>query len=59
MLGSGETLNIVTCNIEGAISNKMYLKRLCSENHIICIQEHWLWEFQKSWLDENLDNLHV
>ena len=49
----------MTCNIEGAVSNKSYLQKLCSENHITCIQEHWLWEFQKGWLDENLDKFHV
>ncbi|MCW4346819.1 MAG: reverse transcriptase family protein [Candidatus Thiodiazotropha endolucinida] len=50
---------MATCNIEGAISNKAYLQKLCSENQITCIQEHWLWEFQKDWLNENLENYHV
>ena len=59
MCDSKQTLNIITCNIECAISNKNYLEKLCKENHIICIQEHWLWEFQKHWLDENLADLHI
>ena len=59
MCDSKQTLNIITCNIEGAISNKNYLEKLCKENHIIRIQEHWLWEFQKHWLDENLADLHI
>ena len=42
MHDSNKPVKIVTCNIEGAISNKHYLEKLCKENHIICIQEHWL-----------------
>ena len=59
MYDSNKTVKIVTCNIEGAISNKHYLEKLCKENHITCIQEHWLWEFQKHWLDENLQEVNV
>ena len=59
MCGSEQTLKLITCNIEGAISNKNYLQKLCKSNHIICIQEHWLWEFQKHWLDENIPDLQI
>ncbi|MCG8113322.1 MAG: endonuclease/exonuclease/phosphatase family protein, partial [Candidatus Thiodiazotropha taylori] len=23
---------------------------------IVCIQEHWLWEFQKNWFEDNIEN---
>ena len=59
MHDSDKTVKIVTCNIKGAISNKHYLEKLYKENHIICIQEHWLWDFQKHWLDENLQEVNV
>ena len=59
MHDSNKTVKKVTCNIEGAISNKHYLEKLCKENHIICIQEHWLWKFPKHWLDENLQEVNV
>ena len=28
-------------------------KKLCSQNNIICLQEHWLWDFQKNWIQNN------
>ena len=59
MHDSNETVNIVTCNIEGAISNKHYLEKFCKENHIVCIQRHWLKEYQKHWLDENLQDVYI
>ena len=27
-----------------------------SENSIVCIQEHWLWEFQKNWITQNFSD---
>ena len=35
-------LEIVTLNIEGIKGNSPYLKHLCDENRILCLQEHWL-----------------
>ena len=40
-------------NIEGTVSNKAYLQKLLSQNSIVCVQEHWLWEFQKNWINQN------
>ena len=42
-----EGLNIVSCNIEGVKSNIVYFQNLCKEHDSICIQDHWLWDFQK------------
>lgn len=39
----------MTCNIEGVKANKLYLQKLCNANEIICLQEHWLWDFEKHW----------
>ena len=49
MLGKKQTLSLVTCNIEGVKANKLYLQKLCKENEIISLQEHWLWDFEKHW----------
>jgi hypothetical protein len=38
----GTMLEIVTLNIEGTKGNSPYLKHLCDENRILCLQEHWL-----------------
>jgi exonuclease III len=35
-------LEIVTLNIEGIKGNSPYLKHLCEENRILCLQEYWL-----------------
>ena len=39
----------MTSNIEGVKANKLYLQKLCQENDIVCLQEHWLWDFEKDW----------
>lgn len=46
----------MTCNIEGAKSNTAFLVSLSSNNRIICLQEHFLWEFQKNFLFEIFPN---
>jgi hypothetical protein len=44
--GSGQNpetmLEIITLNIECIKGNSPYLKHLCEENRILCLQEHWL-----------------
>ena len=47
------SLKITTVNIEGVIANKLFLEQLCAQNDILCLQEHWLWDFQKQWLQNN------
>ena len=39
-------LSIVSCNIEGVKNNMVYFQKICKNFDIICIQEHWLYEFQ-------------
>ena len=41
-------LAIVTLNIEGIKSNSPYLKHLCDENRILCLQEHWLHGYENN-----------
>ena len=49
-------LKILTVNIEGVVANRLYLEKLCSQNNIICLQEHWLWDFQKNWIQNNFND---
>ena len=42
-----ERLSIATCNIEGVKSNTVYFQKLCKDYDFVCVQEHWLWDFQK------------
>ena len=39
--GYEQTISLVTCNIEGVKAYKLYLQKLCKENEIVCLQEHW------------------
>ncbi|CAC5415669.1 unnamed protein product [Mytilus coruscus] len=43
-----ENVRITTCNIEGVRSNTSFLQLLTQESHIVCLQEHFLWECQAS-----------
>ena len=29
------------------------MEKLCAQNDILCLQEHWLWGFQKDWIQNN------
>ena len=40
----------MTCNIEGVKANKLYLQKLCQNKDVECLQDHWLWDFDKHWL---------
>ena len=51
--GDTSTLRVVTINSEGVIANRLFLEELCANNDIICLQEHWLWDFQKEWISQN------
>lgn len=51
--GNNKTLSVASIYMKGIISNKVYFEKLLSENLKVCIQEHWLWEFQKNWVTEN------
>ena len=45
-------LKITTLNIENFNTNKVLLSQLLQKNDIVCIQEHWLFSFEKSVLEE-------
>ena len=48
-----DSIKIITLNVEGVKSNISYTHSLKLENSILCVQERFLWEFQK----EHLKNL--
>ena len=45
-------LKITTLNIENLNTNRVLLSQLLQKNDIVCIQEHWLFSFEKSVLEE-------
>jgi exonuclease III len=47
----------VTFNIKNIKANSEYL-RILSSNHIICLQEHWLFDFEKSLYNQKLPSHH-
>jgi exonuclease III len=47
------TLRIVSINIDNIKSNTEYLQKLLEQHPIVCVQEHWLYNFEKG-LIENL-----
>ena len=52
-----ETLSVATYNIEGLKSNTVYLQSLQHENTVICIQEHFLWDFKKNFIQSIMPTL--
>ncbi|CAG2209141.1 unnamed protein product [Mytilus edulis] len=43
-----ENIRITTCNIEGVRSNTSFLQLLSEDSHIVCLQEHFLWDCQSN-----------
>ena len=43
---------MVSLNIEGIKGNSTYLNSLLSPENIVCIQEHWLWDFETNIMDQ-------
>ena len=41
------------------MANRLSLEELCAKNDIVCLQEHWLWDFQKEWISNTLKNFGV
>jgi hypothetical protein len=41
-----QNIHILTFNIEGIKSNLQYLHEILNQKTIICLQEHWLWNFE-------------
>ncbi|CAC5421795.1 unnamed protein product [Mytilus coruscus] len=50
-------IHILSFNIEGIKWNSLYLSGLEQALAVICIQEHWLYDFQKQTLGELLPNM--
>ena len=44
-------MTLVSCNIEGVLSNKIYTQHIMENCSIIGIQEHWLWTAELNALD--------
>ena len=55
MYGSGN-LSLRSYNLRGFNNGLPYLKKLCSDNDIIFVQEHWLLKSQLYMLDNIKDN---
>ena len=53
MQGS-KSLNLATINIESLRTNLAYLHHLLGNSHIVCIQEHWLFDYETPTLAEIL-----
>lgn len=51
------SIKIVTANIKNFNADKVYLHHLLQNYDIVCIQEHWLFNFEKSNL-EKVSNTH-
>ena len=49
-------MRIISLNVEGIHSNLVYLRKLIEDHrpHIICLQEHWLFNFEK----DSISSLH-
>ena len=47
-----QNVRISTLNIEGAVSNQAYVTKALRKEHIICLQEHWLYKFEQKKLHE-------
>jgi exonuclease III len=50
-------LRLITCNIEGIKSNSAYVNSLNMENTILCLQEHFLWDFQRNEMKKLVPNM--
>lgn len=53
---SRNVLKIATSNIKNYNANKVYLQHLLKKFDIVCIQEHWLYNFEKDNMKEASSN---
>ena len=49
---NAKALSLVTVNIKNYNANKVYLEQLLKNFDIVCIQEHWLYNFEKNNLND-------
>jgi exonuclease III len=52
-----EHLSITTLNVENFRTNLLYINSLVKKCSIVCIQEHWLYNFEVPVITEGLDNI--
>ena len=48
-------MNISTFNIENIKTNQTPLQQLLKSSHIICLQEHWLLDFEQNYIHDTMD----
>ena len=53
------TISIASINIQNIKSNIPYLHTLLEEHDLVCIQEHWLFNYEQNWISNNIKNLKV
>ena len=53
------TLSIASLNIQNVKSNLQYLQTLLEEHDLICLQEHWLFNYEQNWINRNIPDLKV
>ena len=53
------TLSMASINIQNIKSNTQYLQALLKEHDIICIQEHWLFNYEQNWINNNIKDIKV
>ena len=50
-----ERVNVVTWNCRGLATSTPYLQTLASTADVICLQEHWLWPYEKHLLSTSVE----
>ena len=53
------TISVASINIQNIKSNIPYLHTLLEEHDLVCIQEHWLFNYEQNWISNNIKNLKV
>ena len=51
------TISIASLNIQNIKSNKPYLQELLKQHDIVCVQEHWLFNYEQNWVNNNFKNI--
>ncbi|CAG2210132.1 unnamed protein product [Mytilus edulis] len=48
-----QNIDVIICNIKGIKANMKFLEHLSHKHAFICLQEHWLWTFEKDYIDKH------
>ena len=51
-LTKSKSFRISTLNVDGTYSNEAYIKELLKTCDLLCIQEHWLYDFENQYLKQ-------